>query len=190
MSLNTIEENKRRNPLQPGQNQWLFGYGSLIFKVDFPYLDSKPACIHGWSRRFWQGSHDHRGTIDNPGRVVTLVEESDAVCHGLAFQVDSSVFEQLDVREKNGYLRLFINMEFDDSSSESGLVYIATPDNEAFLGEASEKQIAEQIARAKGPSGPNREYLFQLAESLRDLGLQDDHVFGIEKYLRQLCPKI
>ncbi len=183
MSVNTIEENKRRNPLQPGQTHWLFGYGSLIFKVDFPYLDSKPACIHGWSRRFWQGSHDHRGTVENPGRVVTLVEEADTVCHGLAFQVDSSVFEQLDVREKNGYLRLFIEMEFGDGSCEPGLVYIATADNEAFLGEASEHEIAKQIAQARGPSGPNREYLLRLAESLRDLGLQDDHVFGIEKQL-------
>ncbi len=190
MSLNTIEENKRRNPLQQGQSHWLFGYGSLIFKVDFPYIESKPACIHGWSRRFWQGSHDHRGTIEYPGRVVTLIEEADAVCHGLAFRVDSSVFEQLDVREKNGYLRLFVDLEFDDSKRAPGLIYIATSDNEAFLGEASEKQIAEQIAYAKGPSGSNSDYLFGLAESLRDLGLQDDHVFGIEKHLKQLCLKI
>ncbi len=190
MSLNTIEENKRRNPLQQGQSHWLFGYGSLLFKVDFPYIESKPACIHGWSRRFWQGSHDHRGTIEYPGRVVTLIEEADAVCHGLAFRVDSSVFEQLDVREKNGYLRLFVDLEFDDSKRAPGLIYIATSDNEAFLGEASEKQIAEQIAYAKGPSGSNSDYLFGLAESLRDLGLQDDHVFGIEKHLKQLCLKI
>ncbi len=188
MSANTIEENKRRSPLQQGQNHWLFGYGSLIFKVDFPYIDSKPACIHGWSRRFWQGSHDHRGTLENPGRVVTLIEEADAVCHGLAFQVDSSVFEQLDVREKNGYLRLFIDMEFDDGSRAPGLIYIATTDNDAFLGAAGEKQIAEEIAAAEGPSGPNSEYLFGLADSLRNLGYEDDHVFEIERHLKQLCP--
>lgn len=186
MSANTIEENQRRNPLKPGQSHWLFGYGSLIFKVDFPYLDSKPACIHGWSRRFWQGSHDHRGTVDNPGRVVTLIEESEAVCHGLAFQVDSAVFEQLDVREKNGYLRLFVEMEFDDGNCESGLVYIATADNEAFLGETSEHEIARQIFHASGPSGPNRDYLLGLADALRNMHLQDSHVFGIEKYLKIL----
>ena len=103
MSTNTIEENQRRCQLKTGDKIWLFGYGSLIYLVDFPYLDAKPASIQGWSRRFWQGSHDHRGTPQNPGRVVTLIEEEDAICGGLAYLVEASVFRQLDVREKNGY---------------------------------------------------------------------------------------
>ncbi len=106
MAANTIEENQRKNPIIDGDQVWLFGYGSLIFKVDFPYLESRPASIRGWSRRFWQGSHDHRGTQNNPGRVVTLIEDRDAVCGGIAFLVGASVFNQLDVREKNGYLGL------------------------------------------------------------------------------------
>jgi cation transport protein ChaC len=186
MSMNTIEENRRRNLVGDSDQVWLFGYGSLIYLVDFPYLETRPARIRGWSRRFWQGSHDHRGTEANPGRVVTLVEEANAICGGVAFLVEGSVFEQLDVREKNGYLRLSAEMTFDDGARANGLVYIATPDNEAFLGEASEYEIAQQIFAAQGPSGTNRDYLIELARSLKEMGLEDRHVFNIEMHLDRM----
>jgi len=186
MSLNTIAENRKRNLFGDQQEVWLFGYGSLIYMVDFPYLESRPASIHGWSRRFWQGSHDHRGTPENPGRVVTLIEQADAVCGGMAFRVEASVFKQLDEREKNGYLRVATEMTFDDGSRATGVTYLATADNEAYLGAASELEIAKHICRCSGPSGANSDYLLELAVSLRELGLHDEHVFNIESHILQI----
>ena len=173
-------------PLAPHQPVWVFGYGSLIYKVDFPYLERRPAAIHGWQRRFWQGSHDHRGTPENPGRVLTLVAAPQAECVGMAYLVRPDVFDHLDHREKNGYLRLETALHFRDKASPkkaSGLVYIATEENAAYLGAAPEEEIAAHIARSRGPSGPNDEYVLKLAEALRALNTEDPHVFAIEKYL-------
>ncbi|HBS13430.1 MAG TPA: gamma-glutamylcyclotransferase, partial [Alcanivorax sp.] len=64
------------------------------------------------------------------------------VCAGMAYRVAPSVFEHLDVREKNGYLRFATPMTFADGGHEEGLVYIATEDNAAFLGPAPEDEIA------------------------------------------------
>ncbi|MBT4519627.1 MAG: gamma-glutamylcyclotransferase [Halieaceae bacterium] len=197
MSFDTSQENKSRLSLHSYDEIWIFGYGSLIYKVDFPILDRKPASIKGWQRRFWQGSHDHRGTPESPGRVLTLIEEGDSECAGVAYRVSHDVFEHLDYREKNGYLRHEIDIHFDQSNLgdleepeiKAGMVYIGFDNNAAYLGPASEQEIAQQIHHSIGPSGRNDDYVFQLVDSLRALGDVDEHVFAIEFWLKELAKK-
>lgn len=161
---------------------WVFGYGSLIWHQDFPFIDARRAHILGWMRRFWQGSHDHRGVPSDPGRVVTLVESPGSCCYGRAFLVEPDVFEHLDHREKNGYERYRLSIFFDDDDAP-GVVYVASAGNVAFLGDAPASEIAAQIRRCEGPSGSNSDYVLELARALRELGIDDPHVFEIESLL-------
>ncbi|MGM0451238.1 MAG: gamma-glutamylcyclotransferase [Pseudomonadota bacterium] len=187
MSANTITLNRTNSQLPDnGRPVWLFGYGSLIYKAGFDYIETRTATIQGWKRRFWQGSHDHRGTPEHPGRVATLIADESTSCTGLAYRVTPDVFEQLDVREKNGYLRLIRPLMLADGDEVEGLVYIASEDNAAYLGPAPETAIAQHIRSSKGPSGPNSEYVLELAKALRRLGIDDPHVFAIEENLRVL----
>lgn len=164
---------------------WVFGYGSLIYKVDFPYLRSEQASITGWQRRFWQGSHDHRGTPEHPGRVVTLVPAAKVVCKGVVYLVENDVFDHLDHREKNGYRRIEIDIKLLKLQQwVAGILYVADQHNFAYLGDAPIREIATQIASSHGPSGSNREYVMRLAEALRELGDRDPHVFELESLLR------
>jgi cation transport regulator ChaC len=186
MSFDTTEINKARQNLHDYDEIWLFGYGSLIYKVDFPYIQKQIASISGWERRFWQGSHDHRGTPEQPGRVVTLVESTGAVCTGMAFQVTHDVLEHLDHREKNGYLRHEVAIQLHSGDIKTGLIYIADEHNSAYLGEDTELNIAKQVYSSVGPSGKNTDYVLQLAESIRGLNAEDEHVFAIEGHLRNM----
>lgn len=184
--LDTTLANRQRTHLLEGDSVWLFGYGSILYKTGFDCLERRPGALHGWSRRFWQGSHDHRGTPDAPGRVVTLVREPGARCVGLALRIRPETLAALDEREKNGYLREAVTLELDDGLRVDAITYIAPPGNGAWLGPAPEPEIARQIARAAGPSGPNRDYLLGLASSLRALGADDPHVFALEHALLAL----
>jgi len=172
----TVAINRRMTHFDGHSQVWLFGYGSLIYKADFPHIERRRASIRGWARRFWQGSHDHRGTPKAPGRVVTLIAEPEATCIGMAYLVSPETFASLDVREKNGYLRLATELTLDDGRHA----------NAAFLGDASEREIALHVSRSHGPSGANRDYVLHLANALRQLGADDPHVFAIERELLRL----
>lgn len=162
-----------------GETVWLFAYGSILYKTDFPYLERQPAQIRGWQRRFYQGSHDHRGTPAQPGRVVTLLPQAEAICAGEAFLITPEEFAHLDEREKNGYARLMVDVELGEQVVQ-GVVYVADQDNPAYLGHADLDEIARHICRCHGPSGSNLSYLLNLATALRQLGINDTHIFDLE----------
>lgn len=187
MSHDTTAINRHRHDFSGADSVWLFGYGSLIYKTGFPYLERRSAQIHGWERRFWQGSHDHRGTPNRPGRVVTLVENKERECTGMAYRVAPSTFEQLDIRERNGYLRFETPLYFRNGVRDKALVYIATADNAAWLGADTDAAIALTIAECRGHSGLNSDYLLKLADSLRALHVFDDHVFSLETELARIA---
>jgi len=160
--------------------------------------------IEGWARRFWQGSTDHRGVPESPGRVVTLLENdhpaildesfSPEPCWGSAYEVSPSdrntVLAGLDHRERGGYARIEVEITLRPTSDRervvNGLMYVAHTHNENYLGPASVNSIASQILAAAGPSGTNPEYVFELAESLRSMGATDRHVFDVESTLARL----
>ncbi len=68
------------------------------------------------------------------------------------------------------------------------LLYIGLPSNPNFLGAQLSSDVAEVIAKSRGPSGENAEYLFRLEDSLEDLGpgSRDDHVKGLSQKVRKI----
>lgn len=168
---------------------WVFGYGSLIFRTEFPFLERRVARIHGFSRRFWQSSPDHRGTPEAPGRVVTLIEAPASSVIGVAYRIARerayAVLAELDGRERAGYERVPVEIEFTEPpfGHAPGLVYLARAENPGFVAHPDEQSIAEVVRSARGPSGDNASYVRRLAQALRELGEDDPHVFAIERLL-------
>ena len=163
---------------------WIFGYGSLIWRPDFPSRPARVASVSGWERRLDQGSPDHRGTPERLGRVATLIQSAGAVCWGAAFEVEdddaATVLAALDHRERGGYVRLELTAVLrDDGRAVPATTWIAAPENPYYLGPAAVDAMVAQINVAIGPSGHNVEYVIRLAETFRALGVDDPHVFEL-----------
>jgi cation transport regulator ChaC len=169
---------------------WIFGYGSLVWRPAFEHLERAPSFIRGYVRRFWQGSPDHRGVRERPGRVVTLVPEPGSVCWGMGYRVSGGQWEEivagLDERESGGFERLQLDLGFRDPARPAAraLVYVAAEGNPNFLGPVPFEAMVAQVRNAMGKSGTNTEYVLRLAESLQELEVEDEHVFALATAVR------
>ncbi|XP_050425424.1 putative glutathione-specific gamma-glutamylcyclotransferase 2 [Adelges cooleyi] len=173
---------------------WIFGYGSLIWKANFPFIKKYSGYIKGYTRRFYQYSPDHRGTHEFPGRVVTLIPSTDESCvWGIAYAIDDREINQvcasLDFRERSGYtkkvIQFFTNSP-DDEAPKKVTIYIADENNEWYAGEAPIQQIASRIIMCHGTSGPNPDYVYKLASEMRRIAPDEDdkHLFELEAALK------
>jgi len=173
-------------------------------------IPKAPGYLKGYVRRFSQKSHDHRGTPENPGRVVSLIQKEhwdhfsgldafpeEDIVWGVAYTIDpvyaSEVRDYLDYREKDGYTIEFVNVYgiengVENISIENAVTYVGRPDNPSFLGSEPLDELAHRIWQSVGPSGRNKDYLYELASSVRKLAPEsfDSHLFALETRVREL----
>lgn len=88
--------------------------------------------------------------------------------------------------ELGGYVSQFLKFYPSHGKPLKVLVYIATPKNPHWLGDAKVSEIANQIVNCKGPSGHNAEYLIRLADFMRHHfpSELDHHLYNIEKEVK------
>lgn len=120
-------------------------------------------------------------------------KEEDEACFGIAYRIASgdadNVLAHLDHREKDGFITFCMPVYSckTDERFADATVYVGTSQNTSFKGPAPFQEMAVQIAKSRGDSGWNRDYLFGLETALSVLGYQGDlHVGELAKRVREI----
>jgi len=165
---------------------WVFAYGSLMWRPGFDYVECKSAKLYGHHRAFCVFSYYHRGTPEHPGLVLGL--ERGGSCRGLAYRVRGSqaeaVRDYLRAREQVTmiYLEVMGRVHIlEDVLELSGprerkdaLCFIVDRKHEQYAGKLSFDEQVHLIARGKGRSGENPEYLANTLQHLEEMGIADE----------------
>ena len=177
----------RRVKLTPGAELRVFGYGSLMWRPDFPYIDIVPATLHGYHRAFCIRSTHYRGTRENPGLVLGL--DRGGMCHGRMFRVKpehaSEVTEKLHQREMvtGVYEPRWLKVRLEDDRIATALAYVADRKHPQYAGKLEIPEIARRIRLAIGRTGSNVEYLRNTLLHLEEMGI---HEGVLHRVLRQV----
>lgn len=172
-----------------GNDFWVFGYGSLMWRPGFPVAEARSAKIVGFHRKLCIYSHQYRGTPEKPGLVLGL--EQGGFCVGLAMKVLASdsinVLDYLRAREmiSDVYFERLAPIEFDDGEQTQALTYIANPKNPQYVCGLSRDDELRYVQQGSGSVGPNADYVINTCRHLRDMGIEEDGLEWLADKLEQ-----
>lgn len=172
---------------------WVFGYGSLMWRPGFDYLERHPAVLFGSHRRLCVYSTMYRGTKDKPGLVLGL--DRGGSCRGVAFKVSADHWPEAlaYLREREQRINIYdevwrqVRLAGADNRRVSALCYVVNRDHEFYTGPLGLDRLSELVAQGTGEMGPNPEYVANTVEHLREMGIHDPHLMSVhEAVLRRL----
>jgi cation transport protein ChaC len=174
------------------QEFWVFGYGSLMWRPGFDYVERHQALIHGLHRRLCIYSWHHRGTPQQPGLVMGL--DRGGACRGIAYRVRpedwETTVEYLRGREQVTavYLERSVRAHISGEAPRSvdALTYVADRSHAQYAGALSVEDQLRFVLQGKGVSGPCNEYVRSAVEHIREMGLHDGLLEHLSHKLAQV----
>ncbi|MDP3618199.1 MAG: gamma-glutamylcyclotransferase [Ramlibacter sp.] len=163
---------------------WIFGYGSLIWKPEFEFVERRPARVHGWHRALRMWSRINRGTPERPGLVFGML--SGGCCQGMVFRIPNDrgreVLAQLWAREMTlaVYDPKWLTCHTGNGPVQA-LAFTLSRKSPSHTGVLTPDEYRRIFTEASGIYGTTHEYAHRTLEELRRHNIQDK---GLERLLK------
>jgi cation transport protein ChaC len=169
----------------PMGDLWIFGYGSLLWKPAFEFVESRPATVRGWHRSFCIRVARFRGTRDLPGLMMAL--DRGGQCRGMAFRVPAdraemvlhALFRRELVVRPPGTPPRWLAAKTEEGPLRA-LGFVVDRQSPFYSGRLPPEQVADIVASAAGHWGSCAEYLHNTVSHLSALGIHDRNLWRLQ----------
>ena len=173
---------------------WVFGYGSLMWRPGFEYLEEVPARLIGEHRALCVYSFVHRGTPEKPGLVLGL--DRGGACRGVAFRIAeknrAETVTNLRAREQvtSVYREVMRSVWLEDDARQrvSALTYVVDRGHVQYAGRLSMAEQLRHVLQGHGQSGVNRDYVLATVKAIEAEGFRDAQLHQLALMLHDAHP--
>ena len=177
------------DPAHAGEDLWVFAYGSLMWRPDFPFVEQIEARLIGAHRALCVYSFVHRGTAERPGLVLGL--DRGGACRGIAYRVAVAqrirTVAYLRRREQvTSVYREVIRPVWLRRRPEErvpALCYMVDRGHPQYAGRLALEQQLHHVRQGHGVSGANRDYVIATVTSLERLGYRETQLHQLAQML-------
>ena len=166
------------SPDRADDDLWVFGYGSLMWRPGFSFLERVEARLIGAHRALCVYSFVHRGTPERPGLVFGL--DHGGTCRGMAYRVAAAerastiaylrAREQVTMVYRECLRRVWLKGE--PERQVTALCYMVDRSHPQYAGRLSLEQQLHHVRQGHGQSGANRDYVVATVAAMEALGLR------------------
>jgi len=174
----------------PGEEAWVFAYGSLMWNPALEFAESSACLVQGWHRSFCFWTPLGRGTPELPGLMLAL--ERGGCSEGIAYrlspeQVQSELAILWNREMLAGFYRpAWVPATLRDGRTVTAVTFEVDPAHCQYCGGLPVDKQAHHIAFAEGRRGACREYLTNTAAHARTLGIHDPYIEDMVARVAQL----
>lgn len=155
---------------------WVYGYGSLVWRPDFEFVERRPALLRGYHRALCLWSRVNRGTPERPGLVFGL--DVGGSCRGMIYRIAAAdvpqTLSELWKREmpSGAYIPKWLNCATPEGTVQA-LAFVMDRSKPAYVSGLTHEQLIAIVRDAHGSYGPCTEYVLETAQALRQAGIHD-----------------
>lgn len=168
---------------------WIYGYGSLIWRPEFSFAESRPALLRGYHRSLCLWSRVNRGTPERPGLVFGL--DVGGSCRGVVYRIPASdvphTLTELWKREmpSGAYIPKWLSCATEPSAVQA-LAFVMDRSQPAYISGLTQEQLVAIVQHAHGSYGPCTEYVLETAQALEQAGIHDRKLDTLVRELKAI----